>query len=37
MRFGIPGEKHWNEATPTAVTHIAIHEQLDRKTANWTK
>ena len=31
-----PGEKHWHGATPTtAVTHIAIQEHLDRKTADW--
>ncbi len=31
-----PGEKHWHGAAPTtAVTHIAIQEQLDGKTANW--
>jgi quercetin dioxygenase-like cupin family protein len=31
-----PGEKHWHGATPTtAMTHIAIHEQLDGKTADW--
>lgn len=31
-----PGEKHWHGASPTtAVTHIAIHEQLDGKTADW--
>jgi quercetin dioxygenase-like cupin family protein len=31
-----PGEKHWHGATPTtAVTHIAIQEQLDGKTADW--
>lgn len=31
-----PGEKHWHGATATtAVTHIAIQEQLDGKTANW--
>jgi quercetin dioxygenase-like cupin family protein len=31
-----PGEKHWHGATPTtAMTHIAIVEQLDGKTADW--
>jgi quercetin dioxygenase-like cupin family protein len=31
-----PGEKHWHGATPTtALTHIAIQEQLDGKTADW--
>jgi quercetin dioxygenase-like cupin family protein len=31
-----PGEKHWHGATPTtAVTHFAIQEQLDGKTADW--
>ena len=31
-----PGEKHWHGATATtAVTHIAIQEQLDGKTVNW--
>jgi len=31
-----PGEKHWHGATPTtAMTHIAIQEQLDGKTAEW--
>ncbi len=31
-----PGEKHWHGATAnTAMTHIAIQEQLDGKTANW--
>ncbi len=30
------GEKHWHGAAPTtAVTHIAIQEQLDGKTADW--
>jgi quercetin dioxygenase-like cupin family protein len=30
------GEKHWHGATPTtAMTHIAIQEQLDGKTADW--
>jgi len=29
-------EKHWHGATPTtAMTHIAIQEQLDGKTADW--
>ena len=31
-----PGEKHWHGGTPTtAMTHIAIQEQLDGKTADW--
>ena len=31
-----PGEKHWHGATPTtAVTHIAIQEQLDDKAIEW--
>jgi quercetin dioxygenase-like cupin family protein len=31
-----PGEKHWHGAAPTtAVTHMAIQEQLDGKTADW--
>ena len=31
-----PGEKHWHGATPTmAMTHIAILERLDGKTADW--
>jgi quercetin dioxygenase-like cupin family protein len=31
-----PGEKHWHGASPkTAMTHIAIHEQLDGKTVDW--
>jgi quercetin dioxygenase-like cupin family protein len=31
-----PGEKHWHGAAPTTfVTHIAIQEQLDGKTAEW--
>src|SRR3954463_5897640 len=31
-----PGEKHWHGATPTtAMTHIAIHENLDGKTVDW--
>jgi quercetin dioxygenase-like cupin family protein len=31
-----PGEKHWHGATPTtAMTHIAIQEQLDGKAADW--
>lgn len=31
-----PGEKHWHGATATtSVTHIAIQEQLDGKTADW--
>jgi quercetin dioxygenase-like cupin family protein len=31
-----PGEKHWHGATATtAMTHIAIQEKLDGKTAEW--
>jgi len=31
-----PGEKHWHGATPTtAMTHIAIYEQMDGKSAEW--
>ena len=31
-----PGEKHWHGASPTtAVTHIAIQEQLDGKVVDW--
>lgn len=31
-----PGEKHWHGATPTtAMTHIAVQERLDGKTADW--
>jgi len=31
-----PGEKHWHGATPTtAVTYIAIQEQLDGKVVDW--
>jgi len=32
----LPGEKHWHGAAPTtAVTHIAIQEQLDGKMVDW--
>ena len=32
----LPGEKHWHGATATtAMTHIAIVEQLDGKSADW--
>ena len=32
----LPGEKHWHgAAATTAVTHIAIQEQLDGKTVDW--
>lgn len=35
VRFS-PGEKHWHGATPAAaMTHIAIQEQADGKTADW--
>jgi quercetin dioxygenase-like cupin family protein len=31
-----PSEKHWHGASPTtAMTHIAIQEQLDGKAVNW--
>ena len=31
-----PGEKRWHGASPeTALTHIAIHEVLDGKMADW--
>jgi quercetin dioxygenase-like cupin family protein len=31
-----PGEKHWHDAGPaTAMTHVAILEQLDDKTGDW--
>src|SRR5579864_8248711 len=31
-----PGEKHWHGATPTtAITHIAIQENLNGKTVAW--
>ena len=31
-----PGENHWHGATPTtAMTHIAIQEQLDGRTVDW--
>jgi len=31
-----PGEKHWHGAAPTtAMTHIAIYEALDGKSAEW--
>ena len=31
-----PGEKHWHGATSTtAMTHLAIHEQLDGKAVDW--
>jgi quercetin dioxygenase-like cupin family protein len=31
-----PGEKHWHGAAPTtAMTHIAIQEQLDDKAVDW--
>jgi len=30
------GEKHWHGAiATTAMTHIAIQEQIDGKTVNW--
>ena len=31
-----PGEKHWHGAAPTTgMTHIAMQEALDGKTADW--
>jgi len=31
-----PGEKHWHGAAPTtAMTHIALQEQLDGKAVEW--
>jgi len=31
-----PGEKHWHGATPdSAMTHIAIQEELDGKVVTW--
>ncbi|HEU5182253.1 MAG TPA: cupin domain-containing protein [Candidatus Polarisedimenticolia bacterium] len=31
-----PGEKHWHGASPgSAMTHVAIVEKLDGKTADW--
>lgn len=31
-----PGEKHWHGASPTtAMTHIAVQENLDGKVVNW--
>src|SRR6478672_11770628 len=31
-----PGERHWHGAAPrTAMTHIAVQEQLDGKTVEW--
>ena len=31
-----PGQKHWHGAAPTtAMTHIAVQEQLDGKTVEW--
>ena len=31
-----PDEKHWHGAAPTtAMTHIAVQEQLDGKTVDW--
>ena len=32
----LPGEKHWHGATPTtAMTHIAIQENVDGKVVDW--
>jgi quercetin dioxygenase-like cupin family protein len=31
-----PGEKHWHGASPNnSMTHIAVHETLDGKAADW--
>jgi quercetin dioxygenase-like cupin family protein len=31
-----PGERHWHGASPTtAMTHVAIQEQLDGKAVDW--
>ena len=31
-----PGEKHWHGATPTtAMTHIAVQENLNGKVVEW--
>ena len=31
-----PGQRHWHGASPvTAMTHIAIVEQLDGKVVDW--
>jgi len=31
-----PGEKHWHGAAPdSAMTHLAVQEQLDGKTVDW--
>jgi quercetin dioxygenase-like cupin family protein len=31
-----PGEKHWHGATATTgMTHLAVQERLDGKTADW--
>jgi quercetin dioxygenase-like cupin family protein len=31
-----PGEKHWHGASPTnAMTHIAVHENLDGMVVDW--
>ena len=31
-----PGEKHWHGASPsTSLTHLAVQEHLDGKTADW--
>jgi len=30
-----PGEKHWHGAAATAMTHIAIQEQIDGKAVEW--
>ena len=35
IRFA-PGEKHWHGATATtAMTHIAVYEQIDGQSAEW--
>ena len=30
-----PGEKHWHGASTTAMTHIAIQEELNGKVVDW--
>jgi len=36
QRWGGPGERHWHGASATtAMTHIAIQEQLDGKAVDW--
>ncbi len=34
--YFLPGEKHWHGSSPsTALTHIAVQEQLDGKFVEW--